>query len=425
MSPRALTVGLLGFCLVLAALVTRNGALALMALPFFAYLGVGILRAPSPAMIELAAERFIEARQTGEGAAVDVRVTIRNAGARVSPVRLTETIQPGMTLTGGSLERWADFVTGDTATLSYSFTAARGTFRWQSLHVAACDPFCLFDTRFEIPAPGEILVRPLVKKFRPFPLRPDSTLHSPGTILADRGGSGTDFWGVREYQAGDPLRRLDWRRTARHPHQFFTKEFELEEIADVGLILDARSRGNVTRGDRSLVDFALDATASLAELFLRRGNRAGLLALGELMTVVYPGYGRVQLNRILRGLADIRSDGPSGPVSLEQAPLRIFGSRALIVIVSPLRTHDWQVFLRLRARGHEGLLISPDPIDFSRGGAAGDPITRHAVRTALLERRLELRRIARLGVRVIDWKVAEPLAPLVRNALRTARGERR
>jgi uncharacterized protein (DUF58 family) len=103
----------------------------------------------------------------------------------------------------------------------------------------------------------------------------------------------------------------------------------------------------------------------------------------------------------------------------------MFGSRALIVIVSPLRTHDWQVFPRLRARGHEGLLISPDPIDFRWGGAAEDPITRHAARTALLERRLELRRIARLGVRVIDWKVAEPLAPLVRNALRTARGERR
>jgi uncharacterized protein (DUF58 family) len=229
---------------------------------------------------------------------------------------------------------------------------------------------------------------------------------------------------VREYQAGDPLRRLDWRRTARHPHQFFTKEFELEEIADIGLILDARARSNVISDDDCLVDHALDATASLAELFLRRGNRAGLVIVGEVMTAVYPGYGRVQLNRILRGLADIRSDASATPLSLERVPLRMFGSRALIVIVSPLSTHDRQVFQRLRARGHEGLLISPDPIDFRMRGAE-DPFTRHAVRTALLERRLELRRIARLGVRVIDWKVAEPLAPLVRNALRTARGERR
>ena len=39
---------------------------------------------------------------------------------------------------------------------------------------------------------------------------PIRTLSSAGSIPARRSGSGTNFWGVREYHVGDPLRRLDW-----------------------------------------------------------------------------------------------------------------------------------------------------------------------------------------------------------------------
>ena len=111
------------------------------------------------------------------------------------------------------------------------------------------------------------------------------------------------------------------------------------------------------------------------------------------------------------GPTHLRRRGPSSG-----SPCACSADRALIVIISPLNAHDGQIFTRLRARGHEGLLVSPDPIDFGMPSALDDVFTRHAARTALLERRLALRRIARLGVRVIDWKVTEPLAPLVRNA---------
>ena len=47
------------------------------------------------------------------------------------------------------------------------------------------------------------------------------------------------------------LRRLDWRLTARHPRQFFTKEFEQESIADVGLIVDARGSNDSLSSTRS------------------------------------------------------------------------------------------------------------------------------------------------------------------------------
>ena len=320
--------------------------------------------------------------------------------------------------------QFADLESGEETILTYTFQAARGGFKWNTIHAAVSDPFGLFEIELDLPAEAEVLIQPRVKKFRSFPLRPAHTLHSPGSIPARMGGTGTDFWGVREYHAGDPLRRLDWRRVARHPRQIFTKEFEQEEIADIGLILDARQRSDFRCGDDSLFEHALRATSSLAELFLRRGNRVSLLMPGDQMTMVYPGYGKVQLNRIMHSLARARP-GSNNQLSLDHVPLRVFGSRALIVIVSPLTSSDLPVFPRLRARGNQVLLISPDWISFRRSSSPPDPAGRLAVRIARIERRLELRSIAQLGVRIIDWQVHQPLPPLVRDALGAARARHR
>jgi uncharacterized protein (DUF58 family) len=425
MTDRTRTLALLVSVLLLAALITRNGALALLALPLLAYLGWGILMAPSRETVRLTAERFLTVRRVGQAAEVSVRVSVCNRGAATGPLTLYDHFQSAMVVTEGALRQWAALDTGETAELTYSFQSARGGFRWKSVYVTASDPFGLFEIELEPAAAGEILVQPRLRRFRPFPPRPESTLRSPGSILARLAGSGTDFWGVREYHAGDPLRRLDWRRTARHPHQFFTKELEKEEIADIGLILDARQRSDVRSGDDSLFEHALEATASLAEMFLRGGNRVSLLMPGCGLTIVRAGYGKMQLHRILCSLAKARPDQSRPDVSLGQAPLRPFGSRALIVIISPISPSDWLLFLRLRAHGNQGLLISPDPISFIESLSPQDPAGRLATRLAVVERRLELRAIAHLGVRVVDWRVHQPLGPLVRNALRTVQRRRK
>jgi len=425
MSDRFLTLGLLSAGLLLAGVITQTSGLALMALPLLVYLGFGILESPTMEKIRLTAERSCDVRQTRDGAAVEVRVAVRNTGAAVSLLRLSDQPQPGMIITEGALRQFASLEPGEETSLTYTLQTARGGFQWSAVHATVSDPFGLFESELDLPAAAEVLVRPRVKKFRFFPLRPENTLHSPGQIPARLGGTGTDFWGVREYHVGDPLRRLDWRRTARHPHQFFTKEFEREEIADIGIILDARQASDVRSGEDCLFEHALSAAASLVESFLRRGNRVSFLMPGDEMTVVYPGYGKIQLHRILQILAKARPGSKQGYSSLDHVPLRLFGSRALVVIISPLVTADLQVFPRLRARGHQALLISPDPISFRRSSFPRDAAGRLAARLARIERRLELRGIAELGVRVIDWHVHEPLPPLVRDALGAARARRR
>jgi uncharacterized protein (DUF58 family) len=311
------------------------------------------------------------------------------------------------------------------ALFTYAFQSERGSFVWETVRVVVSDPFGLIETEFDLPAEAKVQVHPELNKFRPIPLRPQRTLHSAGSIPAHRGGSGTDFWGVREYHSGDPLHRLDWRLTARHLRKFFTKEFEQEEIADIGLILDARQGVDLRVKEGSLFEHAARATASLAEVFLRQGDRVSLLVYQQHMLRLFPGYGKQQLNRILRTLARVTPDEDGSLGSLQFVPIQMFSSHSLIMILSPLMSGDWRLFRRLRAYGYQVLLISPDPLDYVQHLLPADPAGRLATRLTRLERQIEINQINQLWIPVIDWQISQPLAPLVRNALKHMHIQRR
>ncbi len=415
MNNKGWMLALVIFGLLFAALATLNGTLAWMLAPFLAYLGLGLLESPLAANLRLRARRSVSTSRSEEMTQVEVSVTVSNEGPAVDRLHLSDPVQEGMEILDGHTEQIVSLESGENATLSYTFQAGRGRFVWESIQAVVSDPFGLLESTVEVPAAEEVRVEPGLRKFRPFMIRPQRTLHSAGSIPARRGGSGTDFWGVREYYPGDPLRRLDWRLTARHPHKFFTKEFEQEEIADIGLILDARRKTDLqTEGD-SLFEHSARAIASLAEVFLRQGNRVSLLIYGKTSTSIYPGYGKVQLHRILRALAQTTTESDYSLDSLQYVPIQLFPSQSLIVVLSPLAPNDWQLFPRLRAFRYQVLLISPDPIDFARRMLPDDPATHMAVRMARLERHLEISKITQLWIPVLDWKVDQPLAPLVRN----------
>jgi uncharacterized protein (DUF58 family) len=416
MNSRVLTLLLIVFGLLLGALLARNGDLVWMTLPFLAYLGMGVLQSLPAGNLRLSATRTVEKYKTDGISSTGIRVTVSNQSEAIVHLRLSDPLQSGMQITTGQIRQSVVLRSGENASLQYGFQSERGSFTWKTIRAVASDPFGLFETGLELPAAAEVQIQPGLTKFRHFPVRPQHTLHSAGSIPARLGGSGTDFWGVREYHSGDPLRRLDWRRTARHPRQFFTREFEQEEIADIGLILDARRKTDLHIGQDSLFEHSARAVASLAEVFLRQGNRVSLLIYRERILNVFPGYGKVQLNRILRTLAQVTTESDGSLNGLQLVPIHMFSSRCLIVILSPLAPDDWRLFPRLRAYGYQVLLISPNPMDFAERILPNDPITRLASRLTRLERQLEIGKITQLWIPVIDWQVSQPLAPLIRNA---------
>ncbi len=348
---------------------------------------------------------------------VEVTLKVSNLGPDINRLYLADSRQTGMRRFLGSPQHWLALRQGEETSFTYRFYADRGQFTWKSIHAVASDPLGLIETHLDLPAEAGIQVQPEMERFHSLAVRPQRTLHLAGSVPARLGGGGTDFWGIREYQPGDPLRRRDWHHMASRPGKRITREFEQEEIAEIGLILDARHTTNVQVGDDSLFEHSTRATASLAEVFLRQGNRVSLMVYGDPIVNVYPGYGKVQLNRILTTLTQVKTEVDGSLGGLEYLPVRMFTNRSIILIISPLVARDWKLFPRLRAFGYQVVLVSPDPVDFARQMLPKDMPSRYAIRLTQIERQLEIKRITRLWIPVIDWQVSQPLLPLIQGAL--------
>lgn len=407
MNAKSNLILLVIIALFLSALISQDGALALMALPFLVYLGVGLLAAPDE--VRLAGTRALSATRCDDDQPVSMRLAIENLGAAVPRLRVVEPLHARMSRLAGDTDSIAWLPAGQALALEYTFRAPRGCYTWEDIEVRVSDPFALFERRLSVPAEARLLVLPAQSAVVRLKVHPRHTLRAPGPNLSRLAGPGVDFWGVRDYAPGDSLRWVDWRRVARHPGQLFSKEFEREEMADIGLMLDARAVSNLKFGSESLFEHSIEAAAALAQMYTRAGNRLSLFVFGGGMNYVFPGSGKVQLARILDQLAGCDGNGEETINTLRYIPTRLFPSRSVLILISPFQPKDLDSLARLRSEGYQVILLALDAVRFSARHAPDSPVGPYAARAARLERAALLWQVRRLGVRVVDWQVDRPL----------------
>lgn len=226
-----------------------------------------------------------------------------------------------------------------------------------------------------------------------------------------RPGEGGDLRDVHPFQAGDRLRRIDWRVTARRSPRleelYVRREHALAE-AVVVLVVDSRddvgpdprawSGPNAPRSDQATsLDIARTAAATLARGYLRAGDRVGLDDLGARRRPLPPGAGARQLDRIRHGLALSAPVGdPSRRVRAPRVP-----AGALIVLFSTfLDDEAVQVPAAWRAAGHRVLAV--DVLPRLHLGEL-NRTQELAVRFVRIAREDRLAELADRGVGVVRW----------------------
>jgi len=401
--------------LVLLGLGTLRGDMLALAIPLLVYAGASLLGRPEPP--QLSAIRSFSAQRLASGESAQVSLSITNLSARPTTVLLEDQLPPQLALIEGQPRMLTTIAAGASAELAYTVSGERGVYQFPALHASVQDQLGLFHATILLAAPGQIFVVPDMIRLRRVEIRPRRTHVYAGQIPARQGGPGVEFYGLREYQPGDPTRWINARATARNPQNLFVNQFEQERVADVGIILDARRRSDVHNGDGALFEYAIQAAGALADTFLHRGNRVGLLMYGRSLDWTLPGYGKLQRERILRALA--RAETGDLPVleRLDYLPTRLFPARSQIVLISPLLPHDLEMLASLRARGYQLLVISPDPISFEQRDLSEQPERAAATRLAQIERALLLQRCRRTGVTVIDWPTELPFQQVAEAAL--------
>jgi uncharacterized protein (DUF58 family) len=411
---------LLIYSLIFVGLASLNGGLLILAVPLLLYLAAGLLYRPQT--IQLAVTRHLSANYISPDEPVEVTVSLTNEGQAIEVLYLADVIPAALTVSEGETAVLTPLAAGETVTLHYTVSGVRGDYRFSVVQVTVSDRLHLFTHQETIPAPGQLLILPEVIRLRQVNLRPRQTRVYSGQIPTQQGGPGVEFFGVREYQPGDPLRWVNSRATARHTQSIFINEFQQERMADIGLILDARQQSNVITAEGSLFEDGVRAAAALGAAFLNANNRVGLFIYGDKLDWTYPGYGKIQRQRILWALAQATPSDSQVFASLDHLPTRLFPARSQLVFISPLLPEDGDILIRLRARGYQLLIISPDPIVFEGKTFGSSAEMRLALRMAQLERALLLDQLRQADIQVLDWPVTMPFEEVAHRALNRAQG---
>jgi uncharacterized repeat protein (TIGR01451 family) len=402
------------YLLVIVGLAVLRGELLILAIPLLFYLGAGLIYGPQKPALK--AERSLSADRITQGDVVTVKVTVTNEGEALEQLLIEDMLPRGLRVVDGAAKILTALPAGEMVELEYQLEGDRGHYRFQHVRVTASDRLGLFKKQVVLDAANVLFILPQILKLPRVAIRPQKKLLIPGMIPARQAGSGVEFFGVREYQPGDPLRWINSRVTARHSQSLFVNEFEEERAVDIGLILDARQQSNVYF-NRSLFEYAVQATTTLADAFISQGNRVGLFIYGGYLDRTIPGYGKVQRERILQALARAEIQNNQLFERMDQLPTRLFPARTQLVFISPLRPEDLEDLTKLRAHGYPILIISPDPITFEAKSLPQDEALKQAARIVRLERNHLLRQLQKAGIRVLEWQVDTPFQEAAYSAL--------
>jgi uncharacterized protein (DUF58 family) len=93
------------------------------------------------------------------------------------------------------------------------------------------------------------------------------------SLAAPRAGSGNELFGIREYRAGDSLRRIHWRSSARHG-ELVVREYEPPGMRTLAILVDPSPRSV------EMADQVARLAASEAWDCIREGGRVSLWAPG-------------------------------------------------------------------------------------------------------------------------------------------------
>lgn len=302
------------------ASITRVGWLHLADAVLWGMIAVGLVL-PWLTVPGLRASRRIDTGRTDDevaplvGDEIDVQVDVANSGV-VPRYLVTASYESSFSGNGKQRERvfFTQLPGGTTTTGANTVTCdLRGRHKVGPLTVESAAPFGLFRRKKQVSAPFEILVYPRWHQ-----------MSHVGLLEAPRGQTegrrvsrtGNEVMAARRYGAGDPMRDIHWKNTAR-TGRLMVKEYDAG--ADDGVVIAFDASSVYGEGSDTTLEYALSIAASASRALVRNNHEVSIAAGG------IPGPATTDWAKLMESLAHV-----------EPGPLKILGN-AVAAIPSTAR----------------------------------------------------------------------------------------
>jgi uncharacterized protein (DUF58 family) len=202
--------------------------------------------------------------------------------------------------------------------------------------------------------------------------------------------------GIRPYNHGDAINRIHWLSSARHG-ELHVKEFDLEQAADLWIVLDLDRSVHAGVGNDASVETAVTIAASVAMRTLGDNRSVGMTASARRIQVHQPDRGPRVEQKLLHLLANVQPDGGHLLAEVLNATLPQLRRGMTLCIITGSTDRAWvRSLAALRRRGVAALAILLDRASYI--GVEPDEQSQAelaAVRHALAEYDIEYRLVRR------------------------------
>lgn len=224
------------------------------------------------------------------------------------------------------------------ATMSTTSTITprrRGTRKSEHITVRLHGPLGLAGRQSSRATLWDVRVLPAFSSRRHLPARVSRLRELEGRALLLTRGQGTEFDSLREYVAGDDVRAIDWRSTARLGTTV-VRTWRPERDRRVIIVADSGRGGALRIGENPAFDAYIETSLLMAALAGRAGDRVRVLTLdSQVRSALTDSRGTGMINRLGEAFADVEPSLEATDWQLAASDIdRFTRQRALVIVLT-------------------------------------------------------------------------------------------
>lgn len=179
----------------------------------------------------------------------------------------------------------------------------RGIFHFGSINVRYRSMLKTFTRQVRYSSETEVKVYPNILEVRKYDLMArKGLLHELGLRQSRLFGIGNEFERLREYNADDEFRHINWKATARRGKPI-AAEYETERSQYVMSMIDTGRLMQTQIGSLTKLDYVINTVLLLSYVVARKGDHVGLITFADtIRDYIGPKRGKGQFYRLLEAL---------------------------------------------------------------------------------------------------------------------------
>ncbi len=206
-----------------------------------------------------------------------------------------------------------------------------------------------------------MIPKEILKKVKQIQIRSSRLVNDvlAGEYVSVFKGRGMEFDEVREYQAGDDIRTIDWNVTARLGHPYIKRYTEERELT-IMFLVDLSFSGEFGSMKQFKNEIATEICAVLAFSAVSNNYKVGIILFTDkIEKFVPPKKGKTHVLRVIREVLYYKPENKGTDISIAlEYLLKVTKRKSVCFLVSDFITEGFEHALRIANKRHDMVAVS-------------------------------------------------------------------